>query len=320
VDESSRPTRKLLLAFIIEDTGPGIAQSEMPTLFDPFTQAANNRRGKEGTGLGLAISSDYARLMGGTLTAKSEVGVGSTFTFTIPVKPSPTGVISTERMSNQVTGVVPHQPEYCILIVEDDPDNCEMLEQLLTIPGLCVHTASDGEAGLKASQKWQPDMIFMDIRMPVMDGYEATRRIKASPSGENTPIIAITAGVFKKERAKALAAGCDDIIIKPLRAAEVFARLEQYLGTSFIHTRPVSPPRDDIPRPAEQPASRQLTDIPPELIRELNQAAGLIDKHAALATIENIRKYNPQTADELAALAKGFKFSKLFALTSPHEN
>ena len=192
---------------------------------------------QEGTGLGLTISRQFARMMGGEITVSSDLGQGSLFQFDIPVTlPEPSEIQSLKsKVQNRVIGLEPGQPVYRLLVVEDVEANRQLLVNLLKPLGFEVREASNGQEAVAVWQQWQPHLIWTDMRMPVMDGYEATRRIKAGPQEQSTIIIAVTASAFKEDREQILAAGCDDFVRKPVRAEEIVDRLTKYLGVRFVY-------------------------------------------------------------------------------------
>src|SRR5262249_29280538 len=157
--------------FEVEDTGPGIAPEDAARLFRPFAQAESGIQAHEGTGLGLVISRDFVRLMGGELMLATEVGCGSRFGFDIPL-PAAHGEPIEER--RRVVGLRPGQPDRRILVVDNDPDARRLLAGLLASIGLSTREAQDGEQAIEVWRGWRPHLVWMDMRMPVLSGYDAT--------------------------------------------------------------------------------------------------------------------------------------------------
>ena len=204
------------LNFRVSDTGVGIASEELDKLFEAFTQTESGRESQEGTGLGLAISRQFVQLMGGDITVTSELGKGTTFNFSIQPQLG-NEIIGETSDKRQVIALAPNQPDYKILVVDDKPINRQLLVRLLVPLGFEVREASNGQEAIVMWEAWQPHLIWMDMRMPVMDGYEATKYIKSTTQGNATAIIALTASVLEQERAIILSAGCDDFMRKPFK-------------------------------------------------------------------------------------------------------
>ena len=204
-------------------------------LFEAFTQTASGKKSKEGTGLGLPISRKFVQMMGGDLTVQSQPGQGSNFMFDIQVELAEEGQVAAKQRSRQVIGLVPDQPEYRILVVDDREENRILVRKLLESVGFSVQEAADGQEAIDVHARWHPQLIFMDMRMPVMDGYEATQRIKATLQGQATVIVALTASVLEENRNVSLSAGCDDFVRKPFRDSDIFDVLEQYLQVRYIY-------------------------------------------------------------------------------------
>jgi len=277
------------LQFEIEDTGMGIALDDLDTIFDPFVQIRSDRQGSEGTGMGLAISRKFVQMMGGDIAVKSDVGKGSVFSFDIRVELSDIAEIETEPRAARVIGLEPDQPAYGILVVEDNLENRALLCNLLRSVGFEVHEAVNGQAAIEQYEKRQPDLIWMDIRMPVMDGYEATRRIREReasdfrlrppalrglrPGGNadlglkdekkesKIPIVALTAHAFEEEKEVILAAGCDDFVRKPFREAEIFEVMARHLGVRYVF--------EGAAKPSELPDGKPEKRPPMEVIEEI---------------------------------------------------
>ncbi|MCP4944742.1 MAG: response regulator, partial [Planctomycetaceae bacterium] len=171
--ESIPHSQFLILNFSVADTGPGIACGEVETIFDAFVQAETGRHAHEGTGLGLAISRRFVQVMGGELRVESEVGLGATFTFEIPVGLVDHSSLPTPHspLPKRVIAVEPNQPDYRLLIVDDNQANRQLLLNLLQPIGFDLREAENGQDAIEIRNDWQPHLIWMDLKMPVMDGY-----------------------------------------------------------------------------------------------------------------------------------------------------
>jgi CheY-like chemotaxis protein len=221
--------------FVVRDSGPGISSEEIPTLFDAFKQGRAGASAKEGSGLGLAISRGFVELMGGWLELESQVGAGTTIRFEVPLEAAPTvDVTGSEALPRQVM-LAPGQPEYRILVVDDHRAARQLLVRLLSPIGFQVREAADGLEAVETWQAWSPHVVCMDERMPVLDGREAARRIKAAPGGSSTLIVALTASGLEEDQADLRAAGYDAFLLKPYSETDLLRVLQQYLNFRFAH-------------------------------------------------------------------------------------
>lgn len=238
VTVQQRVKESLQLQFQVIDTGVGIAAEELETIFDAFVQAQAGRKSTNGTGLGLTISRKLLQLMRGEIFVQSIPGEGSTFTFVIPVVETKGVNLEPEQNNLQVIGLVPHQIQRRILVVDDQKENRLLLVKLLVELGFAVREASNGQEAVEIWQEWHPDLTWMDIRMPILDGYEATKQIRSMETEPNSIIIALTAQASQSDRTLALAAGCNDYISKPFREETLFDKMREYLGLKYIYAEP----------------------------------------------------------------------------------
>ncbi len=306
------------LCFEVEDTGPGIAASELESIFNPFVQAADGQKSQEGTGLGLPISREFVHLLGGDISVQSDLGQGSIFKFFVQVEPAEAADVTTVQPRRRVVGVEPGQPVYRLLVVEDREANRRLLVKLLQPLGFELLEAVNGKEALEVWQRWQPHLIWMDMRMPVMDGHEATRRIKATTQGQATVVIALTASAFEEDRRVILSEGCDDFVRKPFQEAEIFDRLERHLGIRFIYA-------DDPDVPVQAPAPDKWDELTPEALAvlpsseraALYQAASQADGDLFLTLLEPYRDQETGLVGDLTQLVHDFRFDLLMTLTQP---
>ncbi len=350
---SASPTFPPSLYFEVEDTGSGIAPHELQLIFDPFAQASAGRKMQQGTGLGLAISRRLVQLMGGSLSVTSQFGQGSCFRVLIPVQVMTDEVPTAIAPLSSIVGLAPNQPHYRILIVDDQPENRQLLLQLLQPLGLELREAVNGEDALRQWQTWQPHLIWMDLRMPDMDGYEATQRIRAwgngtgenngdvqnsgeggidssAPTAPSSPssyplihppcppspiIIALTAQALAGDRDRALAAGCDDYMTKPFQVDELYAKLTKHLGLEYAYAVCA------ITTGKRQPTSlvpEQLGVMPHSWILELHDRATFCNDRTVMELLSAIPPECQTLADELAQLAYEFDFEHILQLTQPY--
>ncbi|MEA5466195.1 CHASE2 domain-containing protein [Leptothoe sp. PORK10 BA2] len=235
LSERLRDQDKITLHFEIEDTGPGIAEDEVATLFESFTQGQVSRSCFDGVGLGLPISQQLVKLMGGEITTKPALTQGTTFQFDLPasleLSPQPH-----QPLATQVKELVANQGDFRILIVDDEPISRKLLHKLLTSLGFQIREAANGQEAVELWESWRPHFIWMDVQMPVMNGWEATRQIRQKSQETDTvspTIVAITANAFAEDRELSLGAGCDDFVSKPFRRDELLDKLSHYLGAHY---------------------------------------------------------------------------------------
>ena len=201
----------------IEDTGPGISPDDQDKLFRHFEQTKTGQQAGTGTGLGLAISQEFVRLMGGAITVNSQVGKGSVFVIHLPLKEGEAQAVQAKDTPRHVLRLQPGQPTCRVLIADDIEDNRQLLAQLLAPVGFEIRLATNGAEAVQEFEQWQPHLILMDFRMPVMDGHEAIRRIRAMAGGKDPKIIAVTASAMDENRQELMEIGADDFISKPFR-------------------------------------------------------------------------------------------------------
>ena len=289
--------------FEVEDTGVGIATEEIPHLFEAFTQTTSGQRAGGGTGLGLALSRQMVRLLGGDLQVTSQFGHGSCFAFTVPLKAGE--VAPTPVASRRVLAVSPNQPLCRILVVDDQPANRQLLIEILqtvnTMPATFeIREAENGQAAIETWETWQPHLIFMDMRMPVMTGQQATQEIRARlnvrANSVPTKIIAVTASAFEDDRARFLASGCDGFAIKPYLTEQIFALLAEHLNVEFIY---VDEPLI-VPALTQDDLAGRFGTLAPAWRNDLRNAIHLGDFEQVALLVEQIRDQDTRLHEQLA--------------------
>jgi PAS domain S-box-containing protein len=306
-------TKELRLRAEIEDTGPGIAAEDMDRLFHHFEQMQAGRDAGTGTGLGLAISREFVRLMGGDITVSSQVGRGSLFGFNIALKEADPAAVVVKAESRCVTGLQPGQPQYRVLVADDKEDNRELLSQMLGPVGFQIRQVADGEEAVKEFEMWNPNLILMDLRMPVVDGYEAIRRIRASVGGKDARIIAVTASAFEDTRQEVLATGADDFISKPFRETELLEKIGRLLGVKYVYAEE-SVSVAAKPEALEALTSESLAGLPGELVRQIRESTINADLDRVLELIQQAATHDARAANGLRSLAERFDYQKLLDL------
>ena len=346
-DTSTTEVSSITLHFSVSDTGKGIAAEELETLFTPFVQTASGRASQQGSGLGLAISRHFVQLMGGDIRVQSRLGEGSSFYVHLPITlqgPSHPAT-ALQRRKRRVVGLAAEQPQYRVLIAEDVADNRLLLRRLLEPVGFELREAENGREAVDIAQAWQPQLVWMDMRMSVMDGYEATRRIKASPEGQDIVIIALTASAQGEERAYVMQQGCDDFLRKPYHDDDIFTLMAKHLALRYRYADEESSDGDDssgeysdetrptLKRPratalpyyvesAEGEATARrghpLKQLPLPLCQALQEAADCADYQRLLEISQSLQARYPMAADFLQQQLENFAYHVILQALDKH--
>ncbi len=297
----------------VEDTGDGIAPEELNTLFKPFVQTATGQKMQEGTGLGLPISRKFIQLMGGDLTISSILGKGTVAKFDFVVEPTTIEAIQNSTPSRKVIGLKPGQPNYRILVVDDRWENRQLLVQLLQSVGFEVSEAENGQEAISIWSRWQPHLIWMDLRMPVLDGYQATQQIRSHSQGQATVIIALTASAFEEKRAVVMAAGCDDYVRKPFRDSIIWDKMAEYLGVSYVYVEDESTPSSTANKSFKLEASA-LKIMPTEWTARLEKATLELNEELIAELLQQIPDEHSLLAQALEDRLNNFDFGSILDL------
>ncbi|MEM9906210.1 MAG: ATP-binding protein, partial [Cyanobacteria bacterium P01_D01_bin.44] len=304
------------LRFEIEDTGIGIPPAQLETIFLPFEQAGDRDRKIEGTGLGLAISQKLVQMMGSEIQVDSQPGQGSRFWFELTVPESPNSQRpDPDPRIRQIQGYQGRQRT--LLVVDDHWQNRSVITQLLAPLGFELLEAENGADGLKKAISAAPDLIITDLVMPVMDGFEMTRQLRALPAFQSTPIIATSASVFQFDRQKSQAAGCNGFLPKPIAAETLFEQLQQALTLEWVYrSQPDVSGSTPGPNPAQPAADIDympaLKDLDPlRAAAEIGHIEGI--KQAAL----QLRQLSPNYetfVNKVLNLADTFEYESVLEL------
>jgi PAS domain S-box-containing protein len=298
VTVEQRDSARLWLSARVEDTGSGVAAEEQEKLFEPFSQAKRGINIQGGTGLGLAISRKNARLMGGDITFTSKPGIGSVFRLEIPIEHGDAKVAVRRSAPRRVTAIRTGQEAPRILVVDDHPENRDWLIKLLNSVGFSVRGADNGETAIRSWEEWNPRLILMDVHMPLVDGLEATRRIKADLRGKETIIVALTASALDGDRRSVLQSGADDFLAKPCLEDELLEKMRALLSIAYDYEEPTG--AEDQPRAGAAALSTEsLGQLPRELIEEIRNATLSGNKKLLDKLILKV----PETGDAEAARA-----------------
>ena len=253
-DQDGQATARL--RFEVADTGIGMTGQQLGRIFQPFEQVATAQRREGGTGLGLAISRELIRLMGGDIEVRSRPGEGSVFSFEIEVPALQTRL---QALPARGAAIGYGGPRRRILVVDDVPQARAMLLDALGALGFEVADAGNGEEALAAVSRFRPDLVVMDLVMPVMDGFEATRRLRLLPEGVKLPVIATSVNVSAQTQARCRAVGVDVFIGKPVELKALLDAIAATLGLAWLHEEPAlpadRPPRPDAPGAVPAPAA-----------------------------------------------------------------
>ncbi len=240
------------IRFQFEDTGVGMSPDQLEKIFLPFEQVGNSKRQAEGTGLGLAISKQIIQMMGSTIQVKSLLGIGSIFWIDLDFPEAKEWADSATIVeSGKIIGVASRKPK--ILVIDDKWENRSVIVNLIEKIGFEMVEATNGQEGLDKAAEFKPDLIITDLVMPVLDGFEMTRRIRQSPELKDVIIIVSSASVFKTDQHKSLEAGANDFIPKPVQIHELLQKLQKYLELEWIYEE------TRTPKPAEESQDRKVT-------------------------------------------------------------
>jgi hemerythrin-like metal-binding protein/PAS domain S-box-containing protein len=305
------------VAFEVEDTGPGITQADQALLFQPFQQAEAGRKSGGGTGLGLSISQRLLRLMGGDIRIHSQAGQGSCFRFELPLPPAQRAPARPgQALEQDVTHLrlAGDQAPVRVLVADDMPDNRQLLHDVLSPAGFTVLLASNGAEAVTLFNQQTPHVVLMDMRMPVMDGYEATRRIKATAAGAHTPVIAVTASALEDDRQAIMDCGVDAYFSKPIDPLRLFDKLQQLLNLKY--QAPPEPDQAEAPTAPDITQASVRASVPAEVRQRLCQALAQGDMSALNEALAELLTPQPALAQALQRLANEFEYETLAQLLS----
>ncbi len=287
-------------AFEVRDTGPGIPEDKQAAIFEPFQQEEEGLR-QGGTGLGLAISMGHVEMMGGSIALESRLGEGSRFMFTLELPQGQTPMRSTDTTDWSCVRHLADGQTLRALVVDDVKTNRELLEHMLTQIGVQVETAENGAEGLEQVGLEMPDIVFLDIRMPVMDGPEMLKRMRHEHGEEAAEVVAVTASVFDHQRQEYLDMGFAAFLSKPLESDQIYACLAELLGVKFDFAETES---NDVSAAAE----RDWTEVvlPPDVYADLAAAVSSHSITGLRKGLDRLKENAPDLAAHLGELASQF--------------
>ncbi|WP_201351817.1 YfiR/HmsC family protein [Hydrogenimonas urashimensis] len=303
------------LVIEVQDEGVGIARENLKKIFEPFIQVGSASE-KTGTGLGLSIVSQYVRLMGGELEVESQEDVGSTFRAMIPAEVCDENKKMThsfEKMENEeIVGVSKKDRDKRILIVEDKEENRLLLRTQIESLGLQVATATNGQEAVERFKTWHPDFIWMDNRMPIMNGEEATRIIRSLPDGDRVKIVGLSASVFSDEKERILKVGLDDFVAKPYSVKKIYETMQKYLGLTYLYRSNESNDEESSLETIDtESLKKRLYKLDKARLRELHDVVILLDAKRIDDVIEKIEATDPELSAMLKNLASQFQYQTI---------
>lgn len=306
-------TGKNVLSFEIEDTGPGISEEEIGNLFKTFEQTSSGIK-TGGTGLGLALSQKFVNIMGGaTITVLSKVNKGTIFKFFIPYEEGKEERIERKATARRVRRLEPGQEEIRVLVADDSETNRRLLVQMLTLVGFAVREVVNGSEAISVFHEWKPQVILMDVSMPVMDGRTATKIVKASVEGQKTSVVAITASAFQEDRQRIMESGADDYLSKPFKESDLLEIIRRLTGVHYIYDEEL--PKQQVDTGNDFLAWRDsITALPSDLVTECREAAENADIFQLMELLDDVSTLNPSIAQRLKDLAGRYAYEDIVNL------
>lgn len=306
-------SKQLLLEIRVKDTGEGIPEDYIEGIFKSFYQPNSSGAGSQGVGLGLAIVKSFVRFMKGTVEVKSSLGEGSEFKVVIPVPKKENADSLKNGMRNKALKLKPKNNDYKMLIVEDNYANRLLLSTILTEAGFEVKEAINGKEAVEKFKSWKPQLIWMDCRMPVMDGYEATRLIRESEGGGEVIIIAITANVFEHSKENVMESGCNDVVHKPFLKDDILNSIKENTDLEFIYEE--NPIETIVEQKKLNGVSKEfkqkISSIPKELLIKIRKAVVELNIEESQALINDIKEMDPEMGAILDKSLENFDFQTL---------
>lgn len=292
----------------VEDSGPGISDGDLSRLFVPFMQGEDGAK-VGGTGLGLAISRKFVEMMGGHLDVITKMGKGSCFRAEMLLETTEGCDVVKKPEEQRITGVVSGAGQFRVLVVDDIKDNRNVLLELLRPVGFDLAEACNGVEALEKFATWAPHAVLMDMRMPIMDGYEAVRRLRISEAGRQVLIIAVTASAFEDSQKLVMAVGVDGYLRKPFRAEELFGALKKGLELDYIYAQTVVTDNKSFKAPPL--TAEALSVLPDYLVLAMREAIDEGDRSKLKELIFQVENIDLPLAAQLHKLADRFDYDSL---------
>jgi PAS domain S-box-containing protein len=306
------------LQFEVEDTGPGMAEEELGHLFQAFEQTQTGIQ-TGGTGLGLSLSRGFVQIMGGSISVASTVGKGTIFRFEIPVREVTEAQTPSKEAKRRVLRLSPGQGDIRVLIADDRETNRQLLSRLLGVAGFQTREVVNGEEAVRMVHEWRPRVVLMDMTMPVMDGYEATRKIKESPDIKDTAIIAVTASAFEEDKQRIFAAGADAYLSKPFKDADLFENIGRLSGAEYMYEETgggakTSEPMDDMDDKVQM--RKSVASLPPDFVNRIRKAVESADLDLLNDFARQLVMDHPTLAKWMQEMATRYEYEALIEIFS----
>ena len=311
--------QELCLRAEVQDTGAGIAPEELPHLFQPFFQTQTGKQVGGGTGLGLALSREFVQALGGELTVTSQLGVGSTFQFYIQMASAEASAATEDAPPPRVLHLRSGQPVCRVLLVDDQRENSTLLEQLLVPLGFETRTVENGAEAVAQCQIWPPNLVLMDMMMPVMDGCEAAQRIRAA-HGNAVKIIILSASIFPEAQKRALQAGTDAFVGKPFKEEVLLERIKELTGVEFDYADAETDAIPPAKAPEPVPTADEIRRLPVELVDALREATCRAEYGEMLELASQAATHDERLGRELRLLIERFDYSTLQRILTTEEH
>ncbi len=312
-DQEILNIKENILLVKVEDTGVGIAEGEISHIFEPFVQTKSGKDSQVGTGLGLAITYKYLQLLGGDIEVKSTPNKGSIFTIKIPIKPIFEQGSFCEILEQKVIGLASNQPQYKILIVDDNMINRELIKEWLIDFNFEILEAGNGREAVEKNEVFAPHLIFMDIKMSVLNGIEATKIIKARMKEKQEvypKVIALTASAFEQEKDQILTF-CDSIIIKPLTENRLFSEMGLQLGLIYEYEKQE---KNKVKESQNLSLAQNLLTLKLEIVIDLQRAIFTLDENSIKEIIETVNQENQLLADQLTEQINNYNYELILSI------
>jgi len=315
----SKTDHKQTVCFTVANSNCSVANNEIETLFKPLARVRKAHQSNHGSSLNLPISRHLAQLMEGDINVRTQANdnSGIIFDFRLKTKSIVVKKLQLQSTVRRVVGLESSPTKYRILIVDDSKTNRQIMSHLLTPVGFEIQEAVNGKEAIDVWLRWQPHMIWMDLRMPVMNGYEATERIKSKSHASklHTPIVGLSASTLEEEKSLFWAAGCDDFVGKPFSENIIFDKIAQHLGIRYVYESIPDPDLDDY-----RLTKNSLNVMPNLWLSQIEHAATALNQDLIVQLLEEIPSENTDLKNALQKLVNNFEFDRILSLTKKSKN